>query len=99
MDRFREKDISGCAITGIMDKSGKRFSGKTIIDSIAIMHERSNGLGGGFAAYGIYPDFSDYYAFHLIYDLEKAKDITEDYLKKNFLIKKSEPIPIHKLRK
>ena len=98
MNRYQGKDISGCAISGIMDKSGKRFSGKTIIDSIAIMHERSNGLGGGFAAYGIYPDFSDYYAFHLIYDLEKAKNITEDYLKKNFLIKKSEPIPIHKIK-
>jgi len=98
MDRYREKDISGCAIAGIMDQSGKRFSGKTIINSIAVMHERSNGLGGGFAAYGIYPDFSDYYAFHLIYDSEKAKDITEDYLEENFLIEKSEPIPIRKIK-
>jgi len=81
-----------------MDQGGKRFSGKAIIDSIAVMHERSNGLGGGFAAYGIYPDFSDYYAFHLIYDFEKGKDMTEDYLKENFLMGKSEPIPIHKTK-
>ena len=45
---------SGCAISGIIDKSGKRFSGEAIIDSIALMHDRSNGLGGGFAGYGIY---------------------------------------------
>jgi glutamate synthase domain-containing protein 1 len=98
MNRYQEKDISGCALAGIMDQSGKRFSGKAIIDSIAVMHERFNGLGGGFAAYGIYPEFSDYYAFHLIYDSGKAKDITEEYIKENFLVEKSEPIPTRKIK-
>ena len=46
---------SGCAIAGIFDKSGARMNGEAIIESIAVMHDRSNGLGGGFAAYGIYP--------------------------------------------
>ena len=41
---------SGCAISGIIDKSGKRMNGEAIIDSIAIMNDRSNGLGSGFAA-------------------------------------------------
>ena len=50
------RNLSGCAISGIFSKSGKRFSGQKIIDSIAVMHERSNGLGGGFAGYGIYPE-------------------------------------------
>ena len=40
---------SGCAISGIIDKKGNRFNGTDIIKSIALMHERSNGLGGGFA--------------------------------------------------
>ena len=35
------------------------------IDSIRTMHDRSNGLGGGFAGYGIYPEYADYYAFHV----------------------------------
>ena len=56
MSKFQEKQMSGCAIVGIMDQSGNRFSGKDIITSIASMHERSNGLGGGFVAYGIYPE-------------------------------------------
>ena len=37
---------SGCAISGIIDKSGKRMSGEAIIKSITVMHDRSNGLGG-----------------------------------------------------
>ena len=51
---------SGCAISGIIDKKGNRFNGTDIIKSIALMHERSNGLGGGFAGYGIYPQYKDF---------------------------------------
>ena len=38
------------------------------------MHDRSNGLGGGFAGYGIYPEYKDYYAFHVFYDDRGSKD-------------------------
>lgn len=41
---------SGCAISGIFSKNAKRINGEAIIKSIATMHDRSNGLGGGFAA-------------------------------------------------
>ncbi|HPE96301.1 MAG TPA: hypothetical protein PLT66_09585 [Bacillota bacterium] len=44
---------SGCAICGVFSREGERISGETAVRSIAIMHERSNGLGGGFAGYGI----------------------------------------------
>ena len=64
---------SGCAISGIIDKSGKRFSGADVMQSIALMHDRSNGLGGGFAGYGIYPEYADFYAFHISYDNVQAK--------------------------
>ncbi|MDN5294477.1 MAG: hypothetical protein PWQ31_1782, partial [Eubacteriales bacterium] len=53
---------SGCAISGIMNVKGKKMNGEAIIKSIALMHDRSNGLGGGFAAYGIYPHYKDLYA-------------------------------------
>ena len=49
---LREGDVripSGCAIAGIMDRSGARHDGSDILKSIALMHDRSNGLGGGFA--------------------------------------------------
>ena len=53
---------SGCAISGIFARDGRRVPGGDIIRSIAVMRERSNGLGGGFAGYGIYPEYKDYYA-------------------------------------
>ena len=56
---------SGCAVSAIFSKSGERRSGEDIIKSIALMHDRSNGLGGGFAAYGIYPEYKNLYALRL----------------------------------
>ena len=69
---------SGCAISGVIDRSGKGMSGDVMIRSISVMHDRSNGLGGGFAGYGIYPDYRDFYAFHLFYDDTFAKTNTEE---------------------
>lgn len=88
-----EKDISGCSIAGIMNERGKRFNGESIISSIATMHERANGLGGGFAIYGIYPDYADLYALHLMYDDQKSAVATEEYLKNHFEIAKKGVIP------
>ena len=59
------RNPSGCAVTGVIDRSGRSMSGQCMIDAIAVMHDRSNGLGGGFAGYGIYPHYKDHYAFHL----------------------------------
>jgi len=88
---------SGCAISGIMNKKGYLFSGNDIIKSIALMHDRSNGLGGGFAAYGIYPEYKDLYAIHMFYDDESSKAATEMFLYQNFDIKLSEKIPTRKV--
>jgi glutamate synthase domain-containing protein 1 len=92
----REGDVripSGCAISGIMDRSGTRHDGTDILKSIALMHDRSNGLGGGFAAYGIYPDYHDFYAFHVFYDTREARSETESFLNDCFLCEKQERIP------
>lgn len=96
----REGDVripSGCAISGIMNKKGKVFSGDTIIKSIALMHDRSNGLGGGFAAYGIYPEFKDHYAIHMFYDDKAAKDSTESLLNDMFDVEIGGKIPTRKV--
>ncbi|MDR0920409.1 MAG: hypothetical protein LBM93_14380, partial [Oscillospiraceae bacterium] len=87
---------SGCAISGIFSKKGKLTGGKTIIDSIRVMHDRSNGLGGGFAGYGIYPDNKNDYAFHLFYDEIKFPGIqqrTEEFIKDHFEIVNLSRIP------
>lgn len=84
---------SGCAISGVFAKDGSKVCGDLMIKSIAAMHDRSNGLGGGFAAYGIYPEYKDLYAFHLFYVNETAKENTEAYLKTYYEIAKAEKIP------
>lgn len=75
---------SGCAISGIFAKDGQRIGGSEIVRSIAMMHDRSNGLGGGFAGYGIYPQYKDDYAFHIFYDTPEAKQACERFLDRHF---------------
>jgi len=89
---------SGCAIFGMFARDGKCFSGEAIINSIAVMHDRSNGLGGGFAAYGIYPEYKDYYALHIFYDHENSKKECEDFLKRHFHIVSFSEIPTKKIK-
>ncbi len=89
---------SGCAVSAIIDRSGARMTGDKIIRSIATMHDRSNGLGGGFAGYGIYPDYKDYYAFHLFFDDRIARKETEDYLAAHFEVVYSSEMKTKKVR-
>ncbi|MDR0249610.1 MAG: glutamine amidotransferase family protein [Oscillospiraceae bacterium] len=98
---LREGDAripSGCAISGIFSKAGKRMSGEAIIKSIAVMHERSNGLGGGFAAYGIYPAYKELYALHIFYDNTGAKKECEEFLERHFDIVNLSKIPTRKVK-
>ncbi len=88
-----QKDISGCGLSGLINKDGKRVSGEAIIRSIATQHDRGNGLGGGFAAYGIYPDFKEYYALHIMSDTKEALEVVEGFLKESVYIVEQEKIP------
>lgn len=83
---------SGCAISGIMNLKGERFSSDKIVASMAVMRERSNGLGGGFAAYGIYPEFWDCYALHIFYEANSSRKETEEFLESHFLTEVGEMI-------
>ena len=85
---------SGCAISAVISKTGRRMSGEKIIESMVPMHDRSNGLGGGFAAYGIYPEHADLYAFHLFFEDEDARHAFEKTLKESFEIYDAEAMPI-----
>ncbi|MFC2045355.1 glutamine amidotransferase family protein [Chloroflexota bacterium] len=88
-----EKVIDACSIFGAMDRSGRRFSGEGVIKAIANMHDRGNGLGGGFAAYGIYPEYADLYAFHIMYLSCEGKTETEEFLECNFNVIYHEEVP------
>ncbi|MCR3922947.1 MAG: hypothetical protein NUK65_10620, partial [Firmicutes bacterium] len=98
---MREGEIripSGCAISGFINRKGKLVSGNNILRSIALMHDRSNGLGGGYASYGIYPEMREYYAFHLFYDNHATRKETEQYLTTYFNMEMEGPIPTRKTR-
>ncbi|KON34307.1 MAG: hypothetical protein AC479_01290 [miscellaneous Crenarchaeota group-6 archaeon AD8-1] len=81
-----DKDFSGCSIFGMMDLNGNRFSSEGPVRAIANMHDRGNGLGGGFAIYGIYPTFEKYYAFHIMYLSKTAKEKVDRKLASKFNI-------------
>ncbi len=81
-----DKDFSGCSIFGMMNLEGNLFSSDKIVKAITNMHDRGNGQGGGFAVYGIYPTFKDYYAFHIMYLSRHAKEKTDKTLAAYFNI-------------
>ena len=91
------RDPSGCAVVGVIDRSGKKMTGEGMIRAIEVMHDRSNGLGGGFAGYGIYPHYKDFYAFHLFFETQKAQEETEAFLKRHFEIVYASEIQTRKL--
>lgn len=91
-----DKDFDGCSIFGMMNVEGKRFSSRDPIRAIANMHDRGNGLGGGIAVYGIYPEHEDDYAFHIMYLSRDAKEKTDKLLKEDFDVICDEEIPTRK---
>jgi len=88
-----DKDFDGCSLFGIMNLEGKRFSSRDPVKAIANMHERGNGLGGGFAVYGIYPEHQDDYAFHIMYLSKDSKEKTDRLLRENFDVIHEEEMP------
>lgn len=89
---------SGCAIAALIDREGKKTDGSLIVNSMKPMHDRSNGLGGGFAAYGIYPQYKELYALHVFYDSVKAKEESETYLNKVFDVENLSRIPTRQVK-
>ncbi|MGE5405876.1 MAG: class II glutamine amidotransferase [Candidatus Saccharibacteria bacterium] len=85
---------SGCAIAGIVNRKGELFSGIKIWECIATMRDRSNGLGGGFGAYGIYPEYKDAYALHVLLDGTPERREFEQRLRGIFGVLHAEPMPV-----
>lgn len=88
-----DKVIASCGLFGMMSLEGRTFSGKDILKAIANMHIRGNGLGGGLAVYGIYPDYEDMYALHIMFESHYGKERTEAFLQENFEIAFDEEVP------
>lgn len=87
------RDTSGCGLVGFINRDGNRVDGSHIIKSLCLMKDRGNGLGAGFAAYGIYPDMADFYAIHVMMDKPEIKPDVEKVLFRFFNVHREEEIP------
>jgi glutamate synthase domain-containing protein 1 len=83
----------GCGLMGICDESGALMPADVAVRAMAIQRDRGNGLGAGFAGYGIYPEFPDHFCFHLMLHDERAREEVEAVLERSFVIDQAEPIP------
>ena len=88
-----DKVIAACSLFGCLDITGRNFSGEGVVQAIANMHNRGNGLGGGFAVYGLYPEHRDHYAFHIMYQSRDVKAETDVFLEEHFDIIEDEEMP------
>lgn len=88
---------SGCAVSAAISRDGNKMTCEKVMKSMIPMHDRSNGLGGGFAGYGIYPDYKDLYAFHIFFDTHDVRRDCEKILKDTYEIVKAEEIPVRKI--
>jgi len=83
-----------CGIISVIDRSRSGMDGSSIKKALSLMDERGSGEGAGYAAYGVYPDYADYYALHIFFDnLVEPKVAVDEILKKWGHIEDQEEIP------
>lgn len=92
------RDIEACGIAGLININGKTENGKRVVDMITTMTDRENGLGAGFACYGLFPDFADCFCIQLLLDDEEAKERVEEYFKNVANIVKDEEVFTRKVK-
>jgi len=83
-----------CGIVGLISLKGLKENGARIKKGIHLMNDRGNGLGAGYAAYGIYPDCRDFYALHVMSDTADKMTEARDYINKWFNIEQERPVPV-----
>ncbi|MHB1133843.1 MAG: class II glutamine amidotransferase [Chloroflexota bacterium] len=93
-----DKVIAACCLFGMLETSGKRIGGHDTIAAIANMHDRGNGLGGGFAVYGLYPEWPDHYAFHIMFTSQSGRKEVEATLRRGFHVAHAEEVPTRQAR-
>lgn len=84
--------IGGCGIAGCISIRGDRISGESITTMLTTMSERENGLGAGYACYGLFPDRRDEFCLQFLFDNEHSKCLTEEFLKEHSEVRKDERV-------
>ncbi|MGC8961724.1 MAG: hypothetical protein ACP5K1_04685, partial [Candidatus Bathyarchaeia archaeon] len=72
-----DKVHEACGLLGVMDTSKARFPAHEPVKAMENMRERGNGLGAGFAIYGLYPEHGEEYALHVMYLDRGARERAE----------------------
>jgi glutamate synthase domain-containing protein 1 len=93
--------MGGCGIAGCMGFHGKTISGERISKMLSTMGERENGLGAGYACYGLFPRNRDDYCLQFFFDDEAAQRKVEELLSRHASIAKDEKVfmrPVGSLR-
>lgn len=88
------RNHDACGIAGLFNLDKKVVSGEKIKGMIEVMKERENGLGGGFAAYGLFPRFKEQYCIQLLLDDFEVKEKVEEFLKDYTDIIGEEKVPV-----
>jgi len=83
-----------CGIIGFIDRTKSKIDGSSIKAGLSLMNERGSGDGAGYAAYGIYPEYANYYALHVFFDnLAEPKKKLDELLQQWGEIVHQEEIP------
>ncbi len=93
-----DKVFDSCGLIGFIDTSGRLHSGDRVAAGLQCMDERGNGLGAGYAAYGVYPELADEYALHVMCRSEDSRLALDDYLRPRFCVAHDEPIPARQVQ-
>lgn len=72
--------MGGCGIASCISLDGRKISGERITRMLTIMEERENGLGAGYACYGLFPDHRDHYCLQFFFDDEEGKRNAEEFM-------------------
>lgn len=83
-----------CGIVGLISTAKKSENGERIKKGIHLMNDRGNGLGAGFAAYGIYPEYKDYYALHVMGSSEAAVNEAYSFIRQRFEVAREQAVPV-----
>ncbi len=89
----RSRVPAACGLSGVISEDGAMIGGDVIIESMKVIHDRGNGLGGGFAGYGIYPRYRDHYALHIMFEDPGGRAACEELLEADLQVQESEEIP------
>jgi glutamate synthase domain-containing protein 1 len=84
--------MGGCGIAGCISLDGRMIAGDRIRSMLTIMEERENGLGAGYACYGLFPSRKDQYCMQFFFDDEDAKVRTEEMMGRSLDIDHDEKV-------